>query len=98
MISLCTFSYVISIRDWNPLPAVADFTPEVVKTVMDKEIPGIMELIRIKYGQEKPNALLSRGVAGVMGNSLIYSLPGSVKAVNEYMSEITKTLQHLIFI
>ena len=74
-----------------------DFTPEVVKTVMDKEIPGIMELIRIKYGQEKPNALLSRGVAGVMGNSLIYSLPGSVKAVNEYMSEITKTLQHLIF-
>ena len=74
-----------------------DFTPEVVKAVMDKEIPGIMELIRIKYGQEKPNALLSRGVAGVMGNSLIYSLPGSVKAVNEYMSEITKTLQHLIF-
>ena len=74
-----------------------DFTPEVVKTVMDKEIPGIMELIRIKYGKEKPNALLSRGVAGVMGNSLIYSLPGSVKAVNEYMSEITKTLQHLIF-
>ncbi len=74
-----------------------DFTPEVIKTVIDKEIPGIMELIRIKYGQEKPNALLSRGVAGVMGNSLIYSLPGSVKAVNEYMSEITKTLQHLIF-
>jgi molybdopterin biosynthesis enzyme MoaB len=56
-----------------------------------------MELIRLKYGQEKPNALLIRGVAGVMGNSLIYSLPGSVKAVNEYMSEITKTLQHLIF-
>lgn len=74
-----------------------DFTPEVVSSFLDKEIPGIMEMIRLKYGQEKPNALLSRGVAGVMGNSLVYALPGSVKAVNEYMAEITKTLQHLIF-
>lgn len=74
-----------------------DFTPDVVSEFLDKEIPGIMELIRIKYGMEKPNALLSRGVAGVMGKTLVYTLPGSVKAVNEYMSEITKTLQHLIY-
>ncbi len=74
-----------------------DFTPEVVKSYIDMEIPGIMELIRMKYGQEKPNALLSRGVAGVMDETLLYALPGSVKAVNEYMAEITNTLQHLIF-
>lgn len=74
-----------------------DFTPEVVSDFLDKEIPGIMEHIRIKYGQEKPNALLSRGVAGVSGDSLVYALPGSVKAVNEYMHEIFKTLKHLIF-
>lgn len=74
-----------------------DFTPEVVKEFLDKEIPGIMELIRMKYGAEKPNALLSRGVAGVMGESLVYALPGSVKAVNEYMAEICNSLQHLIF-
>lgn len=74
-----------------------DFTPEVVKSYIDMEIPGIMELIRMKYGQEKPNALLSRGVAGVMDETLLYALPGSVKAVNEYMPEITNTLQHLIF-
>ncbi|MCF8228887.1 MAG: hypothetical protein K9G58_15870 [Bacteroidales bacterium] len=74
-----------------------DFTPEVVSGFLDKEIPGIMEMIRLKYGMEKPNALLSRGVAGVMGKTLVYSLPGSVKAVNEYMTEINKTLQHLIF-
>lgn len=72
-----------------------DITPEVVKEMLDKEIPGIMEMIRIKYGTEKPNALLSRGVAGIMGNSFVYTLPGSVKAVNEYMSEICKTLKHL---
>lgn len=72
-----------------------DITPDVVKESLDKEIPGIMEMIRLKYGAEKPNALLSRGVAGVMGNAFVYTLPGSVKAVNEYMNEITKTLKHL---
>lgn len=74
-----------------------DITVETVQPLLDKEIPGIMEMIRIKYGQEKPNALLSRGVAGVMGSSLVYTLPGSVKAVGEYMTEILKTLQHLIY-
>jgi len=74
-----------------------DITLETVQPMLDKEIPGIMEMIRMKYGQEKPNALLSRGVAGVMGNSLVYTLPGSVKAVQEYMAEILKTLQHLIY-
>lgn len=72
-----------------------DITPDVVKEMLDKEIPGIMEMIRMKYGTEKPNALLSRGVAGLMGNAFVYTLPGSVKAVNEYMMEITKTLKHL---
>ncbi len=71
-----------------------DITPDVVKKLIDKEIPGIMELIRYKYGSVKPNALLSRSVAGVIDKSLIYALPGSVKAVKEYLDEITKTLEH----
>jgi molybdopterin adenylyltransferase len=74
-----------------------DITPEVVKRVIDKEIPGIIELIRVKYGMEKPNALLSRSVAGVAGKTLVYALPGSVKAVNEYMAEILKTLKHTVY-
>ena len=40
---------------------------------------------------------LSRGVAGITGNSLIYTLPGSVRAVEEYMTEIVKTLKHTIY-
>ena len=72
-----------------------DYTPDVVQDLLDKEIPGIMESIRLKYGKEKPNALLSRGVAGLMGQTFVYTLPGSVKAVNEYMEEILKTLIHL---
>lgn len=72
-----------------------DITPDIVRQIIDKEIPGIMEMIRVKYGADKPNALLSRSVAGIMGDTFVYTLPGSVKAVKEYMEEITKTLKHL---
>lgn len=74
-----------------------DITPEVVRSVIQKEVPGIMEMIRMKYGAEKPNALLSRGVAGVADLSMIFALPGSVKAVNEYMEEILKSLMHMVY-
>lgn len=74
-----------------------DITVETVQPLIQKEIPGIMEHIRIKYGSVKPNALLSRGVAGTINESLVYTLPGSVKAVNEYMTEILKTLHHLFY-
>jgi len=50
----------------------------------------------MKYGMEKPNALISRSIAGLMDNTMIFTLPGSVKAVNEYMAEITKVLRHLL--
>jgi molybdopterin adenylyltransferase len=74
-----------------------DITPEVVKGLIKKELPGIMEHIRVKYGSKIPNALISRSVAGVYGNALIYALPGSVKAVREYMDEILPTLEHTVF-
>lgn len=74
-----------------------DFTPDVVKKMLDKEIPGIMEMIRLKFGAEKPNALTSRSIAGVMDQSIVFTLPGSVKAVDEYLTEIFKTLLHLAF-
>lgn len=74
-----------------------DITPDVVISLADKTIPGIMEHIRLKFGRNKPNALLSRSVAAVFGQSLIYTLPGSVKAVKEYTVEILKTMEHLMF-
>jgi len=73
-----------------------DITVDTVRPLLDKEIPGIMEYIRVRYGADKPNALLSRSVAGISGNALVYTLPGSVKAVEEYMTEILKTLRHTI--
>jgi molybdenum cofactor synthesis domain-containing protein len=71
-----------------------DITPDVVKMLIDKEIPGIMEMVRMKYGMQFPNALLSRSVAGVAGKTLIYALPGNPKAVKEYSDEIFKTVEH----
>ena len=73
-----------------------DITVETIKPFLTKEIPGIMEFIRVKYGAEKPGALLSRGVAGLIGTTLVYTLPGSVRAVNEYMEEILRTVLHTL--
>ena len=74
-----------------------DITPEVMQEYVKKEIPGIMEMIRWKYGLEKPAALISRAVAGVNNKTLLFALPGSVKAVKEYMGEINKHLKHLFY-
>lgn len=74
-----------------------DITPDVIKPMLDKEITGIMELIRVKYGMKKPNALISRAVAGVIGNTLVYTLPGSTKAVKEYLDEILPTVEHSLY-
>lgn len=73
-----------------------DITPDVVNPMLDKEIPGIMEYIRTKHAERLPSALLSRSVAGVIGTTLIYTLPGSVKAVREYMEEILRSLEHAL--
>jgi len=71
-----------------------DITPDVIRPFLSKEIPGIMEVIRVKYGLQFPAAALSRSIAGVAGQSLVYCLPGNPKAVKEYMDEILKTLIH----
>jgi len=74
-----------------------DITIETIKPFITKEIPGIMEFIRVKYGEKIPNALLSRGISGLMEQTLVFTLPGSVKAVKDYMTEILKVLEHLVF-
>lgn len=71
-----------------------DVAPEIIKNFIDLEIPGIIDLIRIKYGMEKPNAVLSRSIAGVKNQTFLFSMPGSTKAVNEYLTEIHKILMH----
>jgi molybdenum cofactor synthesis domain-containing protein len=74
-----------------------DFTPDVVKKHLDIEIPGLMDHIRLKYGSENPQALISRSIAGRINECLVFVLPGSVKAISEYMHEILAGLRHMLF-
>jgi molybdopterin biosynthesis enzyme MoaB len=61
------------------------------------ELPGIMDMVRLKYGANNPGALLSRSIAGTINKTLVFALPGSVNAVKEYTEEIVKILEHSIF-
>jgi len=74
-----------------------DITPETVAALCERLIPGIMEHVRAKHGQQNPRARLSRSIAGVAGKTQIYTLPGSVRAVEEYLEEILKTLEHVVY-
>ncbi len=74
-----------------------DIAPDVVTALADRTIPGIMERIRAKYAASNPRALLSRSVAAMIGQSLVFTLPGSLNAVDEYLDEIEKTLEHALF-
>jgi molybdenum cofactor synthesis domain-containing protein len=71
-----------------------DVTPDVIRPLLSKEIPGIMEVIRVRSSLTFPSAALSRSIAGTASQSLVYCLPGSPKAIKEYMDVILLTLLH----
>lgn len=73
-----------------------DITPDVVLKHADKVIPGVMEVIRVRHGLERPVTALSRTVAATMGTTLVYVLPGNPKGVEEYLTEVLKTTDHLL--
>jgi molybdopterin adenylyltransferase len=97
IISDASHSYNLIITTGGTGIGPRDITVNVVKPHLKLEIPGIMEMIRVKYGMDKSTALLSRGVAGITGNALIFTLPGSVKAVNEYLDVIMPLLEHTVY-
>lgn len=72
-----------------------DVTVEAASTIIEREIPGIAEAMR-RHGQSRtPYAMLSRGIAGVRGTTLIITLPGSSKGVDESMDALFPAVLHL---
>jgi molybdenum cofactor synthesis domain-containing protein len=74
-----------------------DLTPEMTRKVIDREIPGIAEAIRDRgTAAGVPSAVLSRGVAGLAGATLIVNLPGSTGGVRDGMAVLAAVLPHAV--
>jgi molybdopterin adenylyltransferase len=76
--------------------AARDVTPEATRGVIEREIPGLSELMRSEGFKSTPRAVLSRGLAGVRGRVLIVNLPGSPKGAVESLDAIAKLVPHVL--
>ena len=73
-----------------------DVTPEATRAVVDKDVPGFGEAMRMKSLEKTPMAVLSRATAGIRGKCLIINLPGSPKAVGECLEVILPAIPHAV--
>ena len=73
-----------------------DVTPEATRAILDKEIIGISEIIRVKTFDLNPLSIISRAICGYRNKTLILNLPGNPKAINECLDVILPVLDHTI--
>jgi molybdenum cofactor synthesis domain-containing protein len=73
-----------------------DVTPEATRAVVERDVPGIAEALRAESARHTPMGILSRGVAGIAGETLIVNFPGSPRAVAELFGVIAPVLDHAV--
>ena len=76
--------------------AARDVTPQATAAVIDYEVPGLAEEMRRVGAESTPNALLSRGLAGVVGRCLVINLPGSERGATDSLQAILPALPHAV--
>jgi molybdopterin adenylyltransferase len=73
---------------------IDDVTPEATRSVIEREVPGYAEAIRADSREHTPLGLLTRGVSGVRGRTLVVNLPGNPKAIEQSWPILEPTLEH----
>src|SRR5436309_13961934 len=73
-----------------------DVTPEATQAVIDRNVPGIADLMRLESLKITPKAALSRAISGIRQSTLIINLPGSVKGVRECLAAVRPILAHAV--
>ena len=96
---LCDEEHALVVTTGGTGPAPRDVTPEATRAILDRELPGFGEIMRVQSFNLVPTAILSRATAGTKGRTLIINLPGNPRAIGEclplLLPAIIECLDHL---